>query len=243
MNNYINFETYLYISPKKLVISVNQKIRFKKIYKHINFGLIDPVEYLSLLDKPLSTINFMYLIDFMAAHDIKYTTNLAIPKIVKESLNLTLELNTIHQLNILPQHITTTTNHKISSIFDVVNYTITSIGRRHLKQTLTKPFRNPSTINFRYNLTEELMNNFNVKALETHLSNIIDFDRLHRKMGLEALHPYFLTMLRLAPQFPEYPMISVRSDQHDLVSEVEMTRMSSPVKLQTEVLISLPSIA
>jgi len=163
---------------------------FKKIYKHINFGLIDPLEYLSLLDKPLSTINFMYLIDFMAAHDIKYTTNLAIPKIVKESLNLTLELNTIHQLNILPQHITTTTNHKISSIFDVVNYTITSIGRRHLKQTLTKPFRNPSTINFRYNLTEELMNNFDVKKIETHLNNITDFDRLHRKMGLEELHPY-----------------------------------------------------
>jgi DNA mismatch repair protein MutS len=165
---------------------------FKKVYKHINFGLIDPVEYLSLLDKPLSTINFMYLIDFMAAHDIKYTTNLAIPKIIRESLNLTLELNTIHQLNILPQHTINqhTTNHKISSIFDVVNYTITPIGRRHLKQILTKPFRNVSTIDFRYNLTEELMNNFNVKEIETHLSNIIDFDRLHRKMGLEELHPY-----------------------------------------------------
>ena len=161
---------------------------FKKIYKHINFGLINPLEYLSLLDKPLSTLNFMYLIDFMAAHDLKYTTNLSIPKIIKESLNLTLELNTIHQLNILPQH--TATNNKISSIFDVVNYTITSIGRRHLKQTLTKPFRDAVSINFRYNLTEELMNNFNVKALETHLSNIIDFDRLHRKMGLAELHPY-----------------------------------------------------
>lgn len=161
---------------------------FKKIYKHINFGLINPLEYLSLLDKPLSTINFMYLIDFMAAHDLKYTTNLSIPKIIKESLNLTLELNTIHQLNILPQH--TATNNKISSIFDVVNYTITSIGRRHLKQTLTKPFRDAVSINFRYNLTEELINNFNVKAIETHLSNIIDFDRLHRKMGLGELHPY-----------------------------------------------------
>ena len=164
---------------------------FKKIYKHINFGLIDPLEYLSLLDKPLSTINFMYLIDFMGAHDLKYTTNLAIPKIIRESLNLTLELNTIHQLNILPQHITTTTtNNKISSIFDVVNYTITSIGRRHLKQTLTKPFRDAISINFRYNLTEELMNNFDVKKIETHLNNITDFDRLHRKMGLEELHPY-----------------------------------------------------
>jgi DNA mismatch repair protein MutS len=131
----------------------------------------------------------MYLIDFMAAHDLKYTTNLSIPKIIKESLNLTLELNTIHQLNILPQH-HTTTNHKISSIFDVVNYTITSIGRRHLKQTLTKPFRDAVSINFRYNLTEELMNNFDVKKIETHLNNIIDFDRLHRKMGLEELHPY-----------------------------------------------------
>lgn len=163
---------------------------FKRIYKHINFGLIDPLEYLSLNDKPLSTINLMYTIDFMAAHDLKYIKNLAIPKIVRENLNLTLELNTIHQLNILPNNIVS--NNKISSIFDVVNYTTTAIGRRHLKQTLTKPFRDASTINFRYSLTDELTNMKNTKITEIEkvLGNIIDFDRLHRKMGLEALHPY-----------------------------------------------------
>lgn len=163
---------------------------FKRIYKHINFGLIDPLEYLSLNDKPLSTVNFMYLIDFMAAHDLKYITNLAVPKIVMENLNLTLELNTINQLNILPNNIVS--NNKISSIFDVVNYTTTAIGRRHLKQILTKPFRDVSTINFRYNLTDELTNMKNTKIIEIEkvLGNIIDFDRLHRKMGLEALHPY-----------------------------------------------------
>jgi hypothetical protein len=54
MNNYINFETYLYISPKKLVISVNQKIGFKKIYKQE-----------LIINKKLNQIDFDILNNFL----------------------------------------------------------------------------------------------------------------------------------------------------------------------------------
>lgn len=161
---------------------------FKKVYLNINFGMLSPVEYLNLSDKELSIINFMYTLDFMAQHDIKYIKNLTLPKIIQDSDNLILELNTLTQLAILPNHINL--KSKISSVFDVINFTKTAIGRRHLKTILSKPFKNHEIIQQRYNLTHELdsCNLFN--SVEKILTNLIDFERLHRKMGLQALHPY-----------------------------------------------------
>lgn len=163
---------------------------FRRIYKHVNFGMVEPVEFLSLSDKHLSVVNFMMLLDFMAKHDLKYVTNLVIPNVTDEVQNLKLELNTVHQLNILPNK--SVTSHKLSSVFDVVNFTSTTIGRRYLRSLLVNPFRDVETINFRYKLSDELQKfeQESLKNLERELSTTIDFDRLHRKMGLQALHPY-----------------------------------------------------
>jgi len=161
---------------------------FKSVYKHVDFGLIQPLEYLNLSDKELSVINFMYTLDFMAKHDSKYITNLSIPEIINQYSDLVLELNTLTQLNILPNHNIT---HKLSSVFDVVNHTTTAIGRRHLKSLLSKPFKDQTIIQHRYDLTEELKTYTDLaNNLQSELSKIIDFERLHRKMGLESLHPY-----------------------------------------------------
>ena len=163
---------------------------FKRIYKHIDFGLIEPLEYLDLHDKHLSTLNFMFLLDFVAKHDLKYINNLKLPNIIITGNNLSLELNTIHQLNVLPNR--SITNNKITSVFDVVNYTNTAIGKRHLKSLLTKPLLKVDDIQFRYDLSNsiQMLGEDDFKILDKSLSQTIDFDRLHRKMGLEALHPY-----------------------------------------------------
>ena len=110
---------------------------FKRIYKHIDFGLVDPLEYLNLHDKDISSLNFMFVLDFIAKHDLKYVNNLQLPVIINETSNLVLELNTLQQLNLLPNRLVT--NNKITSVFDVINHTCTAIGRRHLKNLLTKP--------------------------------------------------------------------------------------------------------
>lgn len=180
----INKDDSVYLEYTKRNI---QNEYFKNIYKHIDFGLLQPVEYFNLLDKELSITNFMYTLDFMAKHDLKYISNLSEPKIINEYSNLVLELNTLTQLNILPNQ---NISNKLSSVFDVVNHTTTSIGRRHLKKILAKPFRDQTTIQKRYMLTEEL-NDVNFRNyLEVELGKIIDFERLHRKMGLQSLHPY-----------------------------------------------------
>ena len=165
-----------------------QNTYFKNIYENVNFGMLTPIEYLCLSDKELSMLNFMYTLDFMATHDKKYIKNLTLPKIIKESDNLILELNTLTQLSILPSNLNN--NSKITSVFDVINFTKTAIGRRHLKHILSKPFKSSEIIEQRYNLTEELNNYLLLEPINKILTNLIDFERLHRKMGLGALHPY-----------------------------------------------------
>jgi DNA mismatch repair protein MutS len=130
----------------------------------------------------------MYILDFMACHNSKYLVNLSIPKIIKDSNNLVLELNTLSQLSILPTTINETAG-RFNSVFDVINHTITAIGRRHLKNILSKPFKDINIIQKRYNLTEEL-NNLDFIYIEKILCKILDFERLHRKMDLQGLHPY-----------------------------------------------------
>lgn len=163
---------------------------FRRIYKHIDFGLIDPLEYLNLHDKHISSLNFMFLLDFMGKHDLKYINNLTLPNIITGGDNMSLELNTIDQLNILPNRSITT--NKITSVFDVVNYTNTAIGKRHLKNLLAKPLLKNQEIEFRYDLSNSIdkLNNDDFNILDKTLLQTIDFSRLHRKMGLDSLHPY-----------------------------------------------------
>lgn len=166
---------------------------FKKVYKHINFGLIQPIEYLGLTDKKTSIINFMYIIDFIGKHDLTYISNLNIPIIIKENNNLILELNTLYQLNI---HGDSNASNKNKSVFDIIDFTSTLIGRRYLKSLLCKPLKDPVIIDWRYKLTESLENNINESKIKSVLNELVDFERLHRKMGLSCLHPYEFVKLK-----------------------------------------------
>lgn len=168
-----------------------QNTFFKEVYSHVNFGLIQPIEYMNLNKYGLSIINLMYTIEFIGRHDSSYLQYLNLPKIIHENSNLILELNTVSQLNIVSKN--TSYKSKPESVFDVINYTKTSIGKRHLLTILCKPFKDHNTINWRYYITEEL-GKIHAK-LEPLLNNIYDFEKLHRKMGLELLHPFEFTKL------------------------------------------------
>lgn len=150
---------------------------FKQVYSHINFGLINPVEYLHISNK-LSILNLMYALDFMGKHDMKYIKNLSLPKLIKDAQYLTLPLDTLTQLNI------------DKGVFNIINFTKTSIGKRYLKSILCKPFKNKDDIEYRYCLTDKLENYSQYSKIDQLLSIIIDFEKLHRKMALEVLHPY-----------------------------------------------------
>jgi DNA mismatch repair protein MutS len=187
VNNYDNVMISCIDKSEKLYLDKEYQSKFlKEVYSHINFGLLSPVEYMNIGKYELSIVNLMYTIEFIGRHDLSYIRNLNLPNVIYENKNLILELNTVEQLNIISKNI----QHKIKpeSLFDVINFTKTSIGKRHLLSLLCKPFKNEDIINERYIITEELNNV--IKDVELILGDIIDFEKLHRKMSLDILHPY-----------------------------------------------------
>lgn len=164
----------------------------QEVYDNVNFGITSPIEHFSLECYQLSTANFLFTLDFIGKHDKKYISNLSSPKVIEEHHNMKLELNTLTQLNITSSY--DSRQKRNSSVFNVVNFTSTSIGRRSLKKLLANPFKCSTKIEKRYNLTTSLQeayrNEFFENKFEICINNISDFEKLHRKMGLHELHPF-----------------------------------------------------
>lgn len=182
IRNYFNenYENVRFNESELTFGDTNYKNKYlREIWEHIPFGLIEPIEYFNL--KELSVTNLVYILKFIERHDINYVKNLSIPKILNESNNLILELNTIFQLNIINSSVSS----KNTCLFDVINYTRTPMGKRHLYNTLCKPFKDPEVISNRYKITDELQY---ITQLDKILDNISDIEKMHRKMGIAQLH-------------------------------------------------------
>lgn len=193
-----------------------QNAFFKKIYTSINFGLLDPIEYFGLEKMPITVLNCVLVLQFIARHDIKYTENFAIPVVINEYDHLVLEMNCLDQLNIVNNN----EKDKIS-LFHILNKTKTSIGKRGLKRLLCKPFKDPLIINERFELAETLEKEINIDIVRDVLSEICDIDRLHRKMSIGCLHPYEFYNLHITYQVicDLNAILSSQSTQNSLLNQ------------------------
>ena len=101
--------------------------------------------------------------------------------------------NSIYQLNVLPNINSLNSNSSIKSLFDVINFTSTSMGKRLLKYRLSNPIINSDKLNLRYKLIEIFNKNSQSNDLilfEKLLNEIVDIERFHRKMSLQYLQPF-----------------------------------------------------
>jgi DNA mismatch repair protein MutS len=178
-----NYENVRFIENEKYDVNYQNKY-LREIWDTVTFGLIEPNIYFNINE--FSLTNLVNVLKFIEKHDTSYVKNLHIPRISNEYNNLILELNTILQLNIIDS------SNKKCSLFDIIDYTRTSIGKRHLRNLLCKPFKDPKVINDRYLITEELssLGIYRTGNLDKILDNIVDIEKLHRKMGIAQLHQY-----------------------------------------------------
>lgn len=165
----------------------------RRVYSHIDFGLLQPIEYFDL-EKTIMCIPCIILtIDFISRHDIKYIRGISTPQLITEFDYLSLEMNTLHQLSLISGNENDNNKNKSNnSLFDIINKTNTSIGKRGLKYLLCRPLKSPQQIQYRYDFTEfleTLIGNESAVIIKL-LSEIYDFEKLHRKMSLLVLRPF-----------------------------------------------------
>ena len=196
--------SYLELNSKNYILQKTiDKKYFKPAYqneflqqRYKNTGLLNAIEYLDLDRLDYARLSFILLLEFAHEHNENITKNISKPDRYMNNDYLILANNAIYQLNIVEcDAYNENVNVKYKCLFDVVNNTSTSLGRRFLKDRLISPLISHTELNKIYDNVDELLKDNSYKNLENYLKGISDIERLERKMALSILHPYELATL------------------------------------------------
>jgi len=176
-------------------------------------GMLKPIEFINLERYPIAIISYILLLSFCYQQKETIIDQIESPVTWNNNNYLILDNNCINQLNM-----TSNSTHKLSSITNLMDQTSTPMGKRLLKERLLLPLVDPKKINERYDLLEffrQVVTSPDPERLgylhghqkiylfqqyETYLKQIIDIERLHRKMCLGFLQPCEFNQLDLSYQ-------------------------------------------
>ena len=150
-----------------------------KIYKKC--GLLTPIEYIELEKSPSTIISLILLIDYCYNQNENCINNIEPPQIWNKTNYLILDNTTLTQLNIIEKD--------INCVYKIVDKTSTPLGKRLLKKRLSLPYIDVKKINESYDLIDDMLTSQLYESCETILKNIIDIERLHRKISIKIITP------------------------------------------------------
>lgn len=161
---------------------INQKEILDKAF-FVKKGLISIIELLNLERFTIARVAFCCLLQFAYEHNSDIIKELQEPEIFENSKNMTIEYNSAIQLNILRLY----QNDK--PLIDILNKCITAFGARAFKDKLLLPMTNIENIKKSYDDIDFLLKNKIFQNIRKYLSNIVDLERMKRKMVLNKMPP------------------------------------------------------
>lgn len=169
---------------EKKILDINyQKEIIRKIYK--NTGILDPIEYIGLEKNPELLVSFINLINFTYLHNEKIIQNINIPIILNNDDKLILGYNLVKKLDIISND-----DNKYSCLLNILNNSVTYIGKRFFSESLLNPLTNTDEINKKYNEIELMLKEKRYEIVRNELKNICDLERFFRKIYLNKLCPF-----------------------------------------------------
>ncbi len=167
-----------------------QKKLFESIYKpDTNIDIIDKLE---LSTTNWSRLSLTLLLDYVMSHQPRLLEKLRQPEFYSSNKYLYLGNRALEQLNV---H---TKNPNETNLFEIINYTKTSIGKRYLNFQLSNPLIDIKEINKRYDNIEKLLSKNHQVNLLNYLEDIFDLDKLIRKLEIGSLCPAELYQIYLS---------------------------------------------
>ena len=146
-------------------------------------GLLTPIEIIGLEKYPLGALTYCAMIQFAYEHNEQLIQKMELPTIWKNPHHLILEANSIQQLNVISQ-----TNHELP-LLTLLNRCATAFGGRLFKERLLNPIVDIATLNKYYDEIESYRQEDLYKIILTHLSSVMDLERILRRMTLGTLQP------------------------------------------------------
>ncbi|CAH6421439.1 DNA mismatch repair protein MutS [uncultured virus] len=225
---YLELESKNYFYSEKInkifyKISYQQEF-LMKIFE--DTGMLSVIEYLDMEKMPFALISYICLLDYAYQHNENIIKNIYKPNIFQNNKHLILGNNAIYQLNILENTMLEyNKNTKFKCLFDVVNNTSTAMGRRFLKSKLVSPIIDFTEIQCIYDTTEEILNKNLYLEIENKLKNIMDLERLQRKLSLNILNPFEFGFLIESYQEVQIIIDIIKKKTNKLKSKLPETKI------------------
>jgi len=166
-----------------------QKELFEKIYKD---DFTDMFEDLELNKYPFIRYSLVSLIKFIEEHNELMIAKLKEPEFIEKEKYLYLGNNALQQLNVFHSNSTNTSKQdytgKYSSLYDIINFCSTPLGKRFLKESLINPLVDSIKINNRYEMIDTFIKK-GYNEVEVYLNGINDIERLQRKIAIKSIDP------------------------------------------------------
>lgn len=182
-----------YLEINSLHSSINKK-RAKINYQNELFeriyairSLLTPIEYLDIERTPYASESLAILCDFIIEHDENIIEKMSRPILLGNKRYMYIGNNALEQLGIISK------NPSEMTLLNLIDQTSTAIGKRLLKERLLNPICDIKTLNERFDLTEQLLNDY--KKFEIALKQVYDLERILRRIQLKKLHPLELDYL------------------------------------------------
>lgn len=189
---------YLQIDEKIIyptVIENQDKIKYQERILESIFNKENNLSIFETLDVSfynLSRLSLIILLEYCRAHQSNLLNK------IKKPSNFTSDQFVYYGNKALEQLDVFSKNSGEKGLFNIINFTKSSLGHRFLYNSLTKPIFNKIELEKRYESIETILkNNYEIK-LESFLEDIFDIERLHRRIDIGNLHPYELNQLYIS---------------------------------------------
>jgi DNA mismatch repair protein MutS len=161
----------------------------KKIFQRT--GLLTPIEYINIEKNQYALISYIILLQFAYEHNERIIEKISVPVHWMYDDHLILYNNAIYQLNIVDiKNSNSNSDSHNKSLYDLLQKTSTNMGKRLLKYRMSNPITSVTELNKRYDLINIFGKYEKLGEIEGILNEIIDIERMHRKMSLLTLNPY-----------------------------------------------------
>lgn len=182
---------YLELKNKKHLIYKFQNNEYSNISYQNNLlkdlfkleSYLSPIEDLDLENINNGRLSYILLLEYCKTQVSDILLNIQKPEFYNNLNYLHLGNNALKQLDVINDK-----NDKKETLFDIINYTNTLMGRRYLIFNICNPICDINILNERYSIIDNL--NKKKLNLKDKLKNITDIERIHRKISLQTLNPY-----------------------------------------------------
>lgn len=164
-----------------------EKLKVQTKFLEKVFRRRNVLEWLELTKFMTARLALISMLNYVVNHNRILSQNLKKPSLWFSDKYLLLANNAIMQLDLVSNN-----RDKYSSVFNLVNFTSTNMGKRLLKHRLLNPLKDVEEIKTRYKMVEEFSN---YESFEVFLNGITDLEKFHRKLELGILSPSQLVVL------------------------------------------------